>query len=487
MGAKRDFALIKHSHELGDLLDLDLTGLADNSLLQYDAASGDWQDVTVAGLNGQLDHGTLLGLADNDHPQYALAVTDMIAGAGLTGGGTLAANRTFAVGAGTGISVSADAVAVDQTFTPTWTGIHTFTTDVSIGGDLTVTGDITISAGNLFINSTPRNIWLGDLNIQSVIPQIIFTETDGGTDAKWWDFAVNGEVLMGRIFDDAQTSTPLWLAVSRAANTVSGIALGNATDMPAVTVYGRGLFTKASDGAVANSTLALSSALPFLDFIETDQAADTQRYTMRVSGSIFRLSSFNDAGSVGRDILAATRSTTAVATISIGNATDNPVVDVLGTGHFRLTSDNAEIKIGAGQDLRLYHDGTNSIVRTDVGELRLQLGTQVKQRMTAGGLFVNSTTARGSGNNFLDFTDPTGGKGYLGYAGANDDFYVHNRLDGPIHFGVNDAEVARFDRSTTAGQTRFLIYDVDNATLERVSVGAADSGGAGFKVLRIAN
>jgi len=39
----------------------------------------------------------------------------VIAGAGLTGGGTIAASRTFAVGAGTGISVAADSVAVDYT------------------------------------------------------------------------------------------------------------------------------------------------------------------------------------------------------------------------------------------------------------------------------------------------------------------------------------------------------------------------------------
>jgi len=48
-------------------------------------------------------------------------------------------------------------------------------------------------------------------------------------------------------------------------------------------------------------------------------------------------------------------------------------------------------------------------------------------------------------------------------------------------------EVARFNGATTAGSTRFLIYDVDNGTLEHVTVGAADSRGAGFKVLRIPN
>jgi Phage T7 tail fibre protein len=48
-------------------------------------------------------------------------------------------------------------------------------------------------------------------------------------------------------------------------------------------------------------------------------------------------------------------------------------------------------------------------------------------------------------------------------------------------------ESMRFDGSTVSGQTRMMLYDVDNATLERVTVGAADSGGTGYKVLRIPN
>jgi hypothetical protein len=49
------------------------------------------------------------------------------------------------------------------------------------------------------------------------------------------------------------------------------------------------------------------------------------------------------------------------------------------------------------------------------------------------------------------------------------------------------AEVARFDKPTTATQTSLLLFDVDNNTVERVTVGAADSGGTGFKLLRIPN
>lgn len=46
---------------------------------------------------------------------------------------------------------------------------------------------------------------------------------------------------------------------------------------------------------------------------------------------------------------------------------------------------------------------------------------------------------------------------------------------------------AIIDDSTTAGTTRFMLYDVSAGTLKRVSVGAADSGGAGFKTLRVPN
>lgn len=52
---------------------------------------------------------------------------------------------------------------------------------------------------------------------------------------------------------------------------------------------------------------------------------------------------------------------------------------------------------------------------------------------------------------------------------------------------TTNVAVLEVDKPTTAGQTALLLWDVDNATLERVTVGAADSGGAGFKVLRIAN
>ena len=48
-------------------------------------------------------------------------------------------------------------------------------------------------------------------------------------------------------------------------------------------------------------------------------------------------------------------------------------------------------------------------------------------------------------------------------------------------------DIFRMDKPGTAGQTGLQLWDADNATLERVTVGAADSGGSGYKVLRIPN
>ena len=64
--------------------------------------------------------------------------------------------------------------------------------------------------------------------------------------------------------------------------------------------------------------------------------------------------------------------------------------------------------------------------------------------------------------------------------------YVSN-YEGAISINPSDDDGARFDNNSTAGNTRMLLYDVDTGSLVRVSVGADDSGGSGYKVLRIPN
>ena len=72
---------------------------------------------------------------------------NLTAGAGLAGGGTLAADRTFTVGAGTGIIVNADDVAIDTAVVVTLTGTQTLSNKTlsapSITGNTSSTGIIT--------------------------------------------------------------------------------------------------------------------------------------------------------------------------------------------------------------------------------------------------------------------------------------------------------------------------------------------------------
>jgi hypothetical protein len=88
----------------------------------------------------------------------------------------------------------------------------------------------------------------------------------------------------------------------------------------------------------------------------------------------------------------------------------------------------------------------------------------------------------GDGNHYLILQsgDPLWGldsNDYMGYTRSSNTLSV--TLNGTPRWAV--------DQTSTATQTALSVYDVDNGALERVTVGAADSGGLGFKVLRIPN
>jgi hypothetical protein len=79
---------------------------------------------SLAVIPGGVNHNALLNYVADQHVAHSGVI--LTAGAGLTGGGDTSASRTFAVGAGTGITVNADDVALDLTADLTWAGQHTF-------------------------------------------------------------------------------------------------------------------------------------------------------------------------------------------------------------------------------------------------------------------------------------------------------------------------------------------------------------------------
>jgi hypothetical protein len=118
---------------------------------------------------------------------------------------------------------------------------------------------------------------------------------------------------------------------------------------------------------------------------------------------------------------------------------------------------------------------------------RASRGTQASPTATQNGDFLGSNFGKGRGSAGAYLSNAGAGfifvatEAYTTTGGARIDLYA--TADG----ASSVAKVAQFDKPATATQTGLMLWDVDNNTLERVTVGAADSGGAGFKVLRIQN
>lgn len=177
--------------------------------------------------------------------------------------------------------------------------------------------------------------------------------------------------------------------------------------------------------------------------------------------------------------------------------------------HFIINNSDstATLTSGAGTTVSLLSGYTIIIYTDGATNTKEILGQSLTRDANDGSSFIikntNSGTAANSGfvasNGTTNLTSFHTGAGFAASGIVqNDGSHVRGNGTGglavytsvgstTLRFGVNNTEVGRFDSSAVAGNTRFLVYDVDNGTLERVSVGAADSGGSGFKVLRIPN
>jgi hypothetical protein len=139
-------------------------------------------DVKLAG-NAYYDpngeYGATKEIANKAYVTSALSGVTFTAGSGLVNGGTLVANRTFDVGQGDGITVSADSIAVDSTVVRT-------TGNQSIGGTKTISDSLKIDVdGNMLFEgaddeSNPVNLVLN--GPQGIISSgmTVFMPSDSG-------------------------------------------------------------------------------------------------------------------------------------------------------------------------------------------------------------------------------------------------------------------------------------------------------------------
>ena len=99
---------------------------------------------------------------NTDHASVTLT-----AGAGLTGGGDITASRTFNIGAGTGITVNADDIAITgadsltTNYVTKWNGTGLSNTTITDDGTtVTIGGNLTVSGTTTYVNS--NTVEIGD-------------------------------------------------------------------------------------------------------------------------------------------------------------------------------------------------------------------------------------------------------------------------------------------------------------------------------------
>ena len=140
---------------------------------------------TISTNDAEINHDNLSGFEANEHIDHSSV--SITAGDGLTGGGTIASNRTFAVGQGTGITVTADAISTNdaQINHDNLSGFeaneHIDHSGVSItaGKGLTGGGDITSSRTIDIDSANVRAMFSGGTGITYNNGTGEFTTTDG--------------------------------------------------------------------------------------------------------------------------------------------------------------------------------------------------------------------------------------------------------------------------------------------------------------------
>ena len=114
-----------------------ISGSSSNSNLTTAIVS---EGAGIMSASAMIDHDSTTNFVANEHIDHS-SVT-LTAGAGLTGGGTIAANRTFAVGQGTGVTVNANDIAIGQAVE---TDSNVQFNNVTVDGDLVVNGTQTLN------------------------------------------------------------------------------------------------------------------------------------------------------------------------------------------------------------------------------------------------------------------------------------------------------------------------------------------------------
>jgi len=151
---------------------------------------------------------------------------------------------------------------------------------------------------------------------------------------------------------------------------------------------------------------------------------------------------------------------------------------------------------GATNDVFIGRDSSSNIVFNTSSGSSLSFRTAGVERLSISdaGLSLGSIALTGTGAvsaiTGVVFSNGGGTANDVGIwrdSGDGASVFYHAGSVGSHKLTVGDTVVLEIDPSSTADDTRLRLWDVTAGSLKRVTRGAADSGGTGFRCLRIAN
>lgn len=194
------------------------------------------------------------------------------------------------------------------------------------------------------------------ITLASGTPGMQWVETDGAVNTKRMRFFQNSGVFHAGFSDDAGSSSD-FLQATRSTSTVSDVSFGNATSNPTFNFLGSGLSTWGGALQINGDHAGQTNTDNYYQSVESDQGADGKVWWWRYNGGNVQLQTRTDAFAAGADALAISRTGTAIAALSFGNATNNPSYTFLGTGaanvNGSLTVNNVFRAIGGPAPIRM--------------------------------------------------------------------------------------------------------------------------------------
>jgi hypothetical protein len=240
--------------DINGATDLTAPNVLDELLIADTSDSSNVKKADLASIVNLADHDALTNFVANEHIDHS-SVT-MTAGDGLTGGGTIASTRTFAVGAGTGITVNANDVQITDGGVGTTQLAADAVTGAKIADDAIdsehyVDGSIdTAHIGNLQV--TTAKIAADAITGAKIADDAIDSEhyTDGSIDAAHIASSAVTEVKRSRTVATANSTSTISNDITLATAGAAGITL----TLPAA-VSGKIVIVKKVDTGAGNVTL----------------------------------------------------------------------------------------------------------------------------------------------------------------------------------------------------------------------------------------